>query len=50
MVGHKRVEKEISPKTFVRKCWKAMGLDDEYLKELENIFLENLRKGAVIEG
>ena len=33
-----------------RKCWKAMGLSDDHLKDLENILLEKQRKGAVIEG
>ena len=34
---------------FIR-CWNAMGLEDEDLKELEDILLENPMKGAVIEG
>ncbi len=33
-----------------RKCWKAMGLSDDSLKDLEDILLENPHKGAVIEG
>ena len=33
-----------------RKCWKAMGLDDESLKDLENLLLENPQRGDVIEG
>ena len=33
-----------------RKCWKAMGLDDEDLKTLESILLENPQMGDVIEG
>ena len=33
-----------------RKCWKAMGLGDDSLKELEDILLENPQKGDVIEG
>lgn len=33
-----------------RKCWKAMGLSDNALKDLEDILLENPRRGVVIEG
>ena len=33
-----------------RRCWKAMGLDDEDLKSLENILLANPQMGDVIEG
>ena len=33
-----------------RKCWRAMGLEDESLKDLEEILLENPRRGDVIEG
>lgn len=33
-----------------RKCWKAMGLDDDSLLELEKILLENPEIGDVIEG
>ena len=33
-----------------RKCWKAMGLEDESLKDIEEILLENPRRGDVIEG
>ncbi len=33
-----------------RKCWKAMGLNDDSLKMLENYLLENPKAGAVIEG
>ena len=32
-----------------RRCWKAMGLDDEDLKSLENILLANPQMGDVIE-
>jgi len=31
-------------------CWKAMGLDDESLKELEKILLKNPKIGDVIQG
>lgn len=42
-------------RTFVytdtfRKCWEAMGLGDESLRQLEIILLENPHKGDVIEG
>lgn len=30
--------------------WKRMGLNDEDLKELENILLENPQEGDVIQG
>ena len=33
-----------------RKCWKAMGLNDDSLKLLENYLLEDPKAGAVIEG
>lgn len=33
-----------------RSCWKAMGLDDSDLRNLENLLLENPQRGAVIEG
>ena len=33
-----------------RKCWKAMGLSDSDLSQLEKILLENPQKGDVIEG
>lgn len=33
-----------------RKCWKAMGLNDGQLRNLEEILLENPRRGDVIEG
>lgn len=33
-----------------RKCWKAMGLNDNQLKTLEAILLEDPRRGDVIEG
>ncbi len=33
-----------------RKCWKAMGLNDDQLKKLEEILLEDPRRGDVIEG
>ena len=32
------------------RCWKAMGLSDENLKELEAYLLENPQKGSVIKG
>ena len=31
-------------------CWKAMGLSDEDLKELEAVLLENPQIGDVIQG
>ncbi|MBE7047019.1 MAG: addiction module toxin RelE [Ruminococcaceae bacterium] len=31
-------------------CWKAMGLDDDSLKELERILLLNPKTGDVIPG
>ena len=31
-------------------CWKAMGLDDASLKELEKILLEEPKIGDVIQG
>lgn len=31
-------------------CWKAMGLDDASLKELEKILLEDPKIGDVIQG
>ena len=45
-----RVEREFIYTEPFRKCWKAMGLGDDEQHELENILLENPRKGAVIEG
>lgn len=33
-----------------RKSWAAMGLNDEDLKELENILLQNPQTGDVIQG
>ena len=33
-----------------RKCWKAMGLDDDNLKELEIILLQDPQYGDVIQG
>ena len=33
-----------------RRCWKAMGLNDDNLKELEDYLLENPTAGDVIEG
>ena len=33
-----------------RKCWKAMGLSEDDLKNLEEILLENPQLGDVIEG
>lgn len=32
-----------------RKCWRAMGLEDESLKDLEEIFLENLGEGMSLK-
>lgn len=32
------------------RCWKAMGLDDKSLKELERILLEDPKIGDVIQG
>lgn len=42
-------------RTFVytepfRRCWKAMGLDDDSLPALETALLENPQLGDVIEG
>ena len=33
-----------------RRCWKAMGLHDADLEELEKVLLENPQIGDVIEG
>ena len=33
-----------------RRCWKAMGLDDDGLSALEPALLENPQTGDVIEG
>lgn len=33
-----------------RKSWTAMGLNDDDLKELENVLLENPQTGDVIQG
>ena len=33
-----------------RKCWNAMGLDDDDLKALETVLLQNPKAGDVIEG
>lgn len=33
-----------------RRCWKAMGLGDKELQELERALLENPKLGDVIEG
>lgn len=33
-----------------RKCWKAMGLSDNDLSQLEKALLENPHAGDVIEG
>lgn len=30
--------------------WKALGLNDEHLKELQSILLENPKAGAVMQG
>ena len=32
-----------------RKCWKAMGLEDESLKDLEEILLENPRRWMLLK-
>lgn len=32
------------------KCWKAMGLNEENLRDLERALLENPQEGDVIEG
>ena len=45
-----KVEREFIYTETFRKCWKAMGLGDDEQHKLENILLENPRKGAVIEG
>ena len=45
-----RVKREFIYTEPFRKCWKAMGLGDDEQHKLENILLENPRKGAVIEG
>ena len=45
-----RVKREFIYTEPFRKCWKAMGLGDDEQHYLENILLENPRKGAVIEG
>ena len=45
-----KVEREfIYTEPFLR-CWKAIGLGDDEQHELEDILLENPRKGVVIEG
>ena len=31
-----------------RNCWKAMGLNDDDLKQLEEVLLENPQLGSVI--
>lgn len=33
-----------------RRCWKAMGLDDDSLIQLETVLLRNPQLGDVIEG
>ena len=33
-----------------RRCWKAMGLSDDSLPQLEALLLENPQRGDVIEG
>lgn len=33
-----------------RNCWKAMGLNDDDLKQLEEVLLENPQLGSVIQG
>ena len=33
-----------------RRCWDAMGLNDDDLKVLESILLENPQEGDVIQG
>ena len=33
-----------------RRCWKAMGLGEESLKDLEDLLLEDPQRGDVIEG
>ncbi len=33
-----------------RKSWEMMGLNDDDLKELENILLSNPQTGSVIQG
>ena len=45
-----KVEREFIYTEPFRRCWKAMGLGDDEQHELENILLENPRKGVVIEG
>lgn len=45
-----KVEREFIYTEPLRRCWKAMGLGDDEQHELENILLENPRKGVVIDG
>ena len=33
-----------------RKCWEAMGLDENSLRKLEQVLLDNPQVGDVIEG
>lgn len=48
IVYNNRVKREFIYTEPFRKCWKAMGLGDDEQHYLENILLENTRKGAVI--
>ena len=50
IVYNNRVKREFIYTEPFRKCWKAIGLGDDEQHYLENILLENPRKGAVIEG
>ena len=50
IVYNNKVKREFISTEPFRKCWKAMGLGDDEQHYLENILLENPRKGAVIEG
>ena len=50
IVYNNRVKREFIYTEPFRKCWKAMGLGDDEQHYLENILLENPRRGAVIEG
>ena len=54
-MNEKQKEYPIKNRLFIatepfRKCWKAMGLDDDNLKELETVLLQDPQCGDVIQG
>lgn len=50
MINKIKMRREFVYTAPFRKCWKAMGLDDDNLLELEAALLDNPEIGDVIEG